>query len=96
MASGRSYRRVQVGQLASDSEAARVSLRIRWWVLPMALLFCAAQAVLCLIFEHRAPTAYLVSTQISVIAFGLFAIITLLLNPFMRVVTEFVSFFIFC
>ena len=87
MAGERSYQRAHLQQLVSDSEAARVDLRIRWWVLPLALLFCAAQAVLCLIFEHRAPTAYLVSTQISVIAFGLFAVITLLLNPFMRVLT---------
>ena len=63
----------------------RPTLRIRWWiVLPLAVILAAAQAALNLRFENGATGVSLIATQISIIAFAFLILLSLVLNPLLR------------
>ena len=60
-----SYRRIELGALTSDPEAApnvstgRIAPRLRWLfiILPLALLFCLMQAVVVILAENLKTSA---------------------------------------
>ena len=69
----------------SCGSSERPTLRIRWWiVLPLAMLLCRAQAALNLRFENGATPVFLIATQISIIAFAFLILLSLVLNPLLR------------
>jgi hypothetical protein len=79
------YKRIDLGQLDKIQQAERPTLRIRWWiVLPLAVLLSAAQAALNLHLENRPTGVTLIATQISVIAFAFLILLSLGLNPLLR------------
>lgn len=78
------YRRVDPDQLEEIRRAERPPLRIRWWVLIVAVVLSAAQAIICLFFEHTGKEKYLIATQISIIAFAFFGVLTLVVNRLLR------------
>lgn len=78
------FERVDLDRLEAVQRAERPSLHIRWWIPLAAILLCAAQAVLNLVFESRPRSLYLIASQISVIAFAFLAALTLIINPLMR------------
>jgi len=84
MSSAQPYRHVDLEQLGEIRRAERPPLHIRWWVLPLAVVLCSAQSVLCLVFENVGTTSYAIATQISVVAFGFLVLVTFLLNPLLR------------
>ena len=85
MSSNKRFPRADVERLEKIQELARPPLRIRWWVLLLAAILCAAQAVLSLLFETNVEV-YLNATQISVTAFAFFFLLSLLINPLLRLI----------
>ena len=79
----RPFARIDPGALEQVQQAERPILSIRWWVLPLALVLCALQSVLCLYFEFYGQI-YLIATQISVIAFAFVFLLALAVNPILR------------
>ena len=84
MAEDRTHARIDLDQIEELQEAERPRLKIRWWVLPLALVLCAAQAAANQLFENRGTGAYLIATQVSVIAFAVFIVLGLVVNPLLR------------
>ena len=85
MANSAPYERLDPEQLAEIQEAERPPLRVRWWlVLPLGILLSAAQSFLNLSIEFSSNPSYLVATQISVIAFAFLFLLSLVINPFLR------------
>ena len=79
------YKRIDAAQLEEMQQLERPALRIRWWiVLPFAILLCGAQAALNLRFENGATEISLIATQISIIAFVFLILLSLILNPLLR------------
>ncbi len=80
------YKRIDAAQLEVMRQLERSTLRIRWWiVLPFAILLSAAQAALNLRFENGATEISLIATQISIIAFVFLILLSLVVNPLLRV-----------
>jgi len=84
MAEIRPFPRINSLELAGIQEAERSPLRIRWWIIPLAVLLCAAQAVVNQFCEWNRTSVTLIATQISIIAFGFLAALTLVVNPLLR------------
>jgi len=84
MTAEKPYRRVDLAQLERVQEAARPPLPIRRWIVLPAALLCAAQATLNLLFENTGASAYLIATQISVIAFAFLLVLSFVVNPLLR------------
>jgi hypothetical protein len=79
------YKRIDAAQLDEMQQLERPTLRIRWWiVLPFAILLAGVQAALDLRFANGATEISLVATQISIIAFVFLILLSLLLNPLLR------------
>ena len=79
------YKRIDAAQLEEMQQLERSTLRIRWWiVLPLAIILAAAQAALNLRFENGATGVFLIATQISIIAFAFLILLSLVLNPLLR------------
>lgn len=75
--------RIDWGQFEAAIAAQNPTRPIRWWVIPLAILLSAAQAILCVYFENSGGV-YLVATQISIIAFVFLLLLTLAANPVLR------------
>ncbi len=85
MAEKQSFRRVDLSRFDQIRESERPTLRIRWWVLLLAVVLCIGQAVLCVVCEHMGSRPqYPIATEISVLAFAFLAVIALLINPLLR------------
>jgi len=85
MAENKSYRKVDQAQLEQIRQLEKPNLNIRIWVLPLAMFLCAVQSIMCIFMEHTGNSQlYSISTQISVLAFGLMAILALFINPILR------------
>ena len=79
------YKRIDAAQLEEMRQSERPTLRIRWWiVLPFAIALAAAQAALNLRLENGATGVFLIATQISIIAFAFLMLLSLVLNPLLR------------
>ena len=79
------YKRIDAAQLEEMQQLERPTLRIRWWiVLPLAIVLCGVQAALNLRFENGATGVFLIATQISIIAFAFLMLLSLVLNPLLR------------
>ena len=79
------YKRIDAAQLDELRQLERPTLRIRWWiVLPLAVILAGAQAALNLRFENAATSVYLIATQISIISFAFLILLSLVLNPLLR------------
>ena len=85
MADKAPFERIDLAELEEIQQAERSSLHIRWWILPLAIALCSVQAVMNQFFEGRGSSSYLIATQISVFAFGFLMVLTLLVNPLLRV-----------
>lgn len=78
------FDRVDLRGLENSVRSERVDLRIRWWVIIVAILLCGGQATLSRMIVSRARPIHLIMTQVSVIAFAFLAFLTIALNPLMR------------
>jgi hypothetical protein len=79
------YKRIDPAQLEEIRRLERPTLRIRWWiVLPLAVLLAAAQAALTIRFANSPTEITLTATQISVISFAFLMLLSLGLNPLIR------------
>ncbi len=68
---------------AAALSAPQRTIHIRWALLPLSMLLCAAQAALTVMATHTAEQV-LTSTLITVIGFGLVFLLVLLFNPLLR------------
>ena len=84
MSDERRFRRIDAAGLDGIIEAERPPCDIRWGVILLAVLLCIAQAVLNRMCEHARTSVMLIATQISVIAFGFLAFLSLVVNPLLR------------
>ena len=86
-----SYKRVNLNQIGShstvptDPEHASSRWNIRWFILPMAVLFCVIQAFTVVLAENT-KQVYIASTLISVLAFAMMMGFVLVINPLLRLV----------
>ena len=79
------YKRIDAAQLEEMQQLERPTLRIRWWiVLPLAIFLAAAQAALNLRLENGPTEVSLIATQISIISFAFLILLSLVLNPLLR------------
>jgi hypothetical protein len=79
------YKRIDAAQVEELQQLERPTLRIRWWiVLPLAVILACAQAALNLRLENGAKSVALIATQISIIAFAFLILLSVALNPLLR------------
>ncbi len=79
------YKRIDAAHLEAMRQLERPALRIRWWiVLPLAVVLAVAQAALNLRLENGAKGVALIATQISIIAFAFLILLSVVLNPLLR------------
>ncbi len=78
------FDRMDLSNLDESIQADSSALRIRWWVIIVAVLLCSSQAILSRIIVSRARPIHLIIMQVSVIAFAFLAFLTVGLNPLMR------------
>ncbi|MFW6059482.1 MAG: DUF6785 family protein [Phycisphaeraceae bacterium] len=93
------YERVNVSQLSghggddasspadvtSPGAAPRAYTDVRWWIIPLSVLLCVAQAI-GTVLAANLSNALLTPTLISVLAFGLLFLTVLVINPLLRAV----------
>ena len=71
--------------LEGDLQSRSTRIDVRWWIIPLSVLLCVAQAVATVLATNMSRVT-LTPTLISVIAFGTLFLTVLIINPMLRAV----------